>query len=146
MNIQKYISPFRDLLVRNADKIEARNKAIQEANEPFNAIQSIHVHFSESAGSKDKDIAKMTACIKAGNPFGLKLGKNKFIAFIPEKLTAYMFGHSADKQMFSSRQAMADAVSLTYLTHKEFVSTKKLLNTLNVFKSLEHTQQKKIDP
>lgn len=121
-------------MVANANRMEAKNKAIQEGNAPFNAIQSIKVHFHQGAGSNERIIAKMGKCLISGNPFGLRLGSDKFIAFIPQRLTAYLFGHSADKQVFNTAQAMADTVALSYLTHKEFVSTKKLLKTLEIFK------------
>ena len=96
-------------------------------------IVDIKVHFSSLAGSDQQVIKRIGYAINHKQPFGLKC-QASMIVYIPHELRCYWIGKSEASFEFKSFEALAQSAAMQYLTHKEFVSTSKLLKIAKYLK------------
>lgn len=88
---------------------------------------AIKVHLNSISGSDQKVIKRIGAAIDHKQPFGLKC-KTSMIVYIPHELRCYWVGVMKTAFDFKDIKALTQSAAMQYLSHKEFVSTIKLLD------------------
>lgn len=88
----------------------------------------ISCHYSEAAGSDAKTIRRIQAAITRLAAFGLKCSSS-MVVYLPNELKCYWMnkeGKVTNSFDFPDMRRLMESTAMQYLSHKEFVSTKKL--------------------